>query len=95
MDFHTTRMFPTADKAPTKDSWIKEMSEGIKALGGEKPDEEEEMAKPDGDGEEESKEGEFKLKTRKQRKKALRQKGQAFLAKKLKEEQKLANDVFG
>ena len=32
IEYHTTRMFPTADKFPTKESWIKEMSEGVPGL---------------------------------------------------------------
>ena len=32
IEYHTTRMFPTTDKFPTKESWIKEMSEGIPKL---------------------------------------------------------------
>lgn len=88
-------MFPSAKDAPTQETWVKEMSEGIKELEGEREDDDE----PEADAateetEPESKEGQFKLKTRKQRRDAKKRHGQEFLAKKFKEEQRIANDVF-
>ena len=89
-------MFPTAKEAPTEETWVKEMSEGIKELEGE--DENEDVEQNDEakmeEGEPESKEGQFKLKTRKQRRDAKKRHGQEFLAKKLKEEQRIANDIY-
>ena len=35
IEYHTTRMFPDRKNAPTQESYIKEMSEGIKELGGD------------------------------------------------------------
>ena len=88
-------MFPSAKEAPTHETWVKEMSEGIKELEGEKEDEEvtEDDPKMD-ENEPESKEGQFKLKTRKQRRDAKKRHGQEYLARKLKEEQRIANDIF-
>ena len=34
IEYHTTRMFPNKRDAPTQETYIKEMSEGIKELGG-------------------------------------------------------------
>jgi len=47
----TTEMFPTKDKAPTKESFLKEMAEGIVELGGEskEDDEDEEEVEEKGD----------------------------------------------
>ena len=36
-------MFPTAKEAPTEETWVKEMSEGIKELEGEDDDEDAEQ----------------------------------------------------
>ena len=35
IEYHTTRMFPDRKNAPTQESYIKEMSEGIRELGGD------------------------------------------------------------
>ena len=34
IEYHTTRMFPSKRDAPTQETYIKEMSEGIRELGG-------------------------------------------------------------
>ena len=34
IEYHTTKMFPDKRDAPTQETYIKEMSEGIKELGG-------------------------------------------------------------
>jgi len=39
LDFHTTRMFPSASEAPTEKTWLKEMSEGINGLDQNKEEE--------------------------------------------------------
>nr|XP_045595140.1 ribosome biogenesis protein NOP53-like [Procambarus clarkii] len=39
----TTRMFPTVDKAPTAETWLEEMSQGLPKAGGEEEEEEVEM----------------------------------------------------
>ena len=35
IEYHTTRMFPNKRDAPTQETYIKEMSEGIRELGGD------------------------------------------------------------
>ena len=35
IEYHTTRMFPDKRNAPTQATYIKEMSEGIRELGGD------------------------------------------------------------
>ena len=34
IEYHTTKMFPDKRDAPTQETYIKEMSEGIRELGG-------------------------------------------------------------
>merc|ERR1712223_1693837 len=74
IEYHTTRMFPTVDKAPTKESWIKEMSEGIPQLDKNMAEEapENEIVEEEDDEEEEAKM--FKPKTKKQKNREKREK---------------------
>jgi nucleolar protein 53 len=69
IEYHTTRMFPKAGEAPTAESWLNEMSEGLKKADEAEDNpasepEEEEVSSPGGAG------ASNKLKTRKQRRKA-------------------------
>merc|ERR1712018_634568 len=66
IEYHTTRMFPTADKAPTKESWIKEMSEGIPKLDRDMVEETEDNENVVDKDDEEEEAKMFKPKTKKQ-----------------------------
>jgi len=64
----TTEMFPNRKGAPNEQTYMQEMSEGIKELAGEKDDSEsEDEETSEDDEEEESLEGQFKPKTRRQK----------------------------
>ncbi len=62
VDYHTTRMFPKQHEAPTQETWVKEMSEGLA------PEEKETIESGDEPEEVDVKETN-KVKTRKQRRK--------------------------
>ncbi len=94
IEYHTTRMFPKADKAHTKESLFKEMAEGIAKLDQSKQDEESDLdnAADDSDEDEESKS--FKPKTKKQKNREKREKYEENVKKAELEDKKKSQDVF-
>ncbi len=100
IEYHTTRMFPDAKNAPTMESYIKEMSEGIKELESKEAEDEEEPSAKEGasSGEEEEEEEKSvtdnKLKTRKMRRKEKEAKAEVAARKKKADAKKKNQDVF-
>jgi len=94
IEYHTTRMFPTVDKAPTKESWIKEMSEGIPQLDKDMAEEipDNEIVEEEEEEEEEAKM--FKPKTKTQRNREKREKYEKNRKKAENEDKKKFQDVF-
>ena len=71
IDYHTTNMFPSSGAAPNEETWAKEMSEGIKELNpNEEDDNNEDKDDESPETVDDSKSN--KLKTMKQRRKALK-----------------------
>ncbi len=94
IDYHTTRMFPKASEAPTEQTWLKEMTEGI----GQEEDEEQDHVVEE---EEEEKEDEDmprrevgKLKTRKQRRQYKERMAEERKVKRAKKTKEVEQDVF-
>lgn len=99
IEYHTTRMFPSVKDAPTQETWIKEMSEGIKELQAAKKEEEQEdddEAEPEEEGSEDQEltKKDNKVKTRKQRRKEIQLLAEDKRLRRLKEEKKKNQDVF-
>ena len=70
IDFHTTNKFPTAKDAPTEETWVNEMSEGMNQLAPNTDVDNDTDSKTPETEDEETKGN--KLKTRKQRRKELK-----------------------
>merc|ERR1711997_789299 len=94
IEYHTTRMFPTADKAPTKESWIKEMSEGIPKLDKDMVEETEDNENVEDEDDEEEEAKMFKPKTKKQKNREKREKYEENRKKAEEEDKKKSQDVF-
>merc|ERR1712083_9792 len=95
IEYHTTRMFPTADKFPTKESWIKEMSEGVPGLDKDLIKETPENEAVEKEEEEEDEDPKmFKPKTKTQRNRAKREKLEENRKKVEMEDKKKFQDVF-
>ena len=93
IEYHTDRMFPTADQMPTKEAWIKEMSQGIAKLeGNTEENEEEEVEETDEETDDENKS--FKPKTKKDRNREKREKYAENRKKSELENKKKAQDIF-
>jgi len=73
IEYHTTRMFPTSDKFPTTESWIKEMSEGVPGLDKNLAEEKPETETVEDEDEEEEEPKMFKPKTKTQRNREKRE----------------------
>ena len=102
IEYHTTRLFPSKEEAPTEQAWIKEMSQGIAALKRNEEGEDEEDASEDNaeeeeepDSEEESKDtSSKKLKTRQQRRKAKERRAEEHRQRHAKTEKKKGADLL-
>lgn len=88
----TTDMFPTKENAPTKESYIKEMSEGIAELGGVVDEDEEEEEGMESDEESEAKIN--KPKTRKQRRDTVKRAHADRKRKSMLSRQQMERDIF-
>jgi nucleolar protein 53 len=98
IEYHTTRMFPDAKDAPTMADHIKEMSEGIRELEGDKEEEDDDDEEYEdiesGAEEEEESGGNKKLKTRKQRRKEKEAKADLAVRKRAADDKKKNQDVY-
>ena len=96
IEYHTTRMYPDAKNAPTHETWLKEMSEGLPGL----DKDEAEIVEPDEDvdvsdeDDEESEAKMFKPKTKVQRNKEKKLRRLANQRRMAKEDKKLTTDMF-
>ena len=96
IDYHTTRMFPDAKQAPTVETFLSEMSEGIVVAGQnveKESDDEEQQAKSDDEQEEENETKMTKLKTKKQRRKMRERNAELHKLKFVKIGKKKAHDL--
>lgn len=92
--FHTTMMFPSAKNAPTKETWIKEMSEGIKELTGPEEQEEEVVEEDEEEDDDDIDTGNKKLKTKKQRRKEKEAKAEVARRKRVASDKRKNVDVL-
>lgn len=92
IEYHTTRMIPTADKAPTKESIFKEMAEGIKDLDPDLDQDADEDV--ESSGEEETENKSFKPKTKKQKNREKRELYESNVKKAELEAKKKNQDIF-
>ena len=94
IEYHTTRMFPSIENAPTKESIRKELIEGIPALDPSMKENDEEENDAKGSDSEEEEPKMFKKKTKVQRNREKREKYQENVKKAESEDKKKRQDVF-